>query len=256
MLTFTCFPPVFARLGTMLHIPLTLMLVGIVLRGSAFTFRTYDDERDAVQRRWGRIFAGASLVTPLLLGVCVGAIAAGRVGPLRPAATFAQSFVEPWLTPFSVAVGLMTLALFAHLAAVFLTLETDDPELVEDFRVRALWSGAAVFAAAFGALLIAPEHAPLHRRRPGPLTLGRAVSSGHRRGGRRGTGGALVEALPSGASRRRRAGLADRVGMGARAVSVPGPARPHDRRRGGTGRDAPTGAGRFWASGRWCWCRR
>ena len=161
VLTFTCFPPVFARLGTLLHIPLSLMLVGIVLRGSAFTFRTYDDERDTVQRRWGRIFAGASLVTPLLLGICVGAIAAGRVGPLRPAAGFAESFVEPWLTPFTVAVGLLTLALFAHLAAVFLTLETDDVELVEDFRTRALWSGAAVFSAAFGALIIAPEHAPL-----------------------------------------------------------------------------------------------
>src|ERR671922_207715 len=48
VLTFTCFPPVFARLGVLLHIPLTLMLVGIVLRGSAFTFRTYDDERDTV----------------------------------------------------------------------------------------------------------------------------------------------------------------------------------------------------------------
>jgi cytochrome bd ubiquinol oxidase subunit II len=161
VLTFTCFPDVFARLGTVLHIPLTLMLVGIVLRGSAFTFRTYDDERDAVQRRWGRIFAGASLVTPLLLGVCVGAIAAGRVGPLRPGADFVQSFVTPWLTPFSVAVGLMTLALFAHLAAVFLTLETDDAELVDDFRIRALWSGGAVFLAAFGALVMAPEHAPL-----------------------------------------------------------------------------------------------
>jgi cytochrome d ubiquinol oxidase subunit II len=161
VLTFTCFPPVFARLGTVLHIPLTLMLVGIVLRGSAFTFRTYDDERDAVQRRWGRIFAGASLVTPVLLGVCVGAIAAGRVGPLRPEATFAASFVNPWLTPFSAAVGFMTLALFAHLAAVFLTLETDDPLVVEDFRLRALYSGALVFASALGALVIAPEHAPL-----------------------------------------------------------------------------------------------
>ncbi len=161
VLTFTCFPPVFARVSVVLHIPLTLMLVGIVLRGSAFTFRTYDDEHDTVQRRWGRIFAGASLVTPILLGVCIGAVAAGRVGPLAPAGTFADRFVDPWLTPFSLGVGLLTLALFAYLAAVFLTLETDDPALVEDFRVRALWSGAAVFAAAFGALLIAPRHAPL-----------------------------------------------------------------------------------------------
>lgn len=161
VLTFTCFPPVFARLGIVLHIPLTLMLVGIVLRGSAFTFRTYDDEHDTVQRRWGRIFAGASLVTPVLLGVCIGAIAAGRVGPVPTGGGFTERFVDPWLTPFSVAVGLLALTLFAHLAAVFLTLETDDPELIADFRVRALWSGLAVFLAAFGALLIAPSHAPL-----------------------------------------------------------------------------------------------
>ena len=161
VLTFTCFPPVFARLGILLHIPLSLMLVGIVLRGSAFTFRTYDDEHDRVQRRWGRIFAGASTATPVLLGICIGTVAAGRLGPLPTAGTFVERFVDPWLTPFSLAVGLLALALFALLAAVFLTLETDDPELVEDFRRRALWAAVAVFVTAFGALLIAPAQAPL-----------------------------------------------------------------------------------------------
>ena len=161
VLTFSCFPPVFARVGTVLHIPLSLMLVGIVLRGSAFTFRTYDDQHDAVQRRWGRIFAGASLVTPVLLGVCIGAVASGHAGPVPAAGDFADRFVDPWLTPFSLAVGLMALALFAHLAAVFLTLESDDPALIEDFRARALWSGAVLFLVAFGTLFIAPEQAPL-----------------------------------------------------------------------------------------------
>jgi cytochrome d ubiquinol oxidase subunit II len=161
VLTFTCFPPVFARVGTLLHIPLTLMLVGIVLRGSAFTFRTYDDEHDAVQRRWGRVFAVASLVTPVLLGACIGAVAAGRLGPLEGPAGFVERYVAPWCTLFSLAVGLLALALFALLAAVFLTLETDDPELVEDFRRRALWSAIAVFVIAFGALLLAPRQAPL-----------------------------------------------------------------------------------------------
>ena len=41
VLLFTCFPPAFARLGTRLHIPLSLVLIGIVLRGSAFTFWRY-----------------------------------------------------------------------------------------------------------------------------------------------------------------------------------------------------------------------
>jgi cytochrome bd ubiquinol oxidase subunit II len=160
VLAFTCFSPVFARIMTVLHIPISLMLVGIVLRGSAFTFRTYDDEHDAVQRRWGRIFSSASVLTPLLLGVCIGAVASGRVAaPIHGG--FADRFVEPWLTPFALGVGLLTLAVFAFLAAVYLTMETRDRELVEDFRRRALGAGVAVFVASGVVLLLSLEASPL-----------------------------------------------------------------------------------------------
>ena len=159
VLAFTCFSPMFARIMTVLHIPVSLMLVGIVLRGSAFTFRTYDDEHDAAQRRWGRIFSIASVLTPLLLGVCIGAVASGLVvAPTR--GTFAEGFVQPWLTPFALGVGLLTLALFAFLAAVFLTMETRDPELVEDFRRKAIGAGVAVLLAAGLVLLLSFRYAP------------------------------------------------------------------------------------------------
>jgi cytochrome d ubiquinol oxidase subunit II len=160
VLAFTCFSPVFARIMTVLHIPVSLMLVGIVLRGSAFTFRTYDDEHDAAQRRWGRIFSSASVLTPLLLGVCIGAVASGRV--VAPTSGgFAQRFMEPWLTPFALGVGVLTLALFAFLASVFLTMETRERELVEDFRRNAIGAGVAVFLAAGLVLLLAFRQAPL-----------------------------------------------------------------------------------------------
>jgi cytochrome d ubiquinol oxidase subunit II len=160
VLAFTCFSPVFARIMTVLHIPVSLMLVGIVLRGSAFTFRTYDDEHDAAQRRWGRIFSIASVFTPLLLGVCIGAVASGRVvAPTR--GSFAERFVDPWLTPFAFGVGALTLALFAFLAAVFLTMETRERELVEDFRRNALGAGVAVFVVAGLVLVLAFGEAPL-----------------------------------------------------------------------------------------------
>lgn len=162
VLTFTCFPPVYARLGTVLHIPLTLMLVGIVLRGSAFTFRTYDSQHDAAQRRWGRMFASASVITPVLLGISIGAVASGRVG-VETSGGFVQQFVDPWLTPFSLSVGLLALTLFAFLAAVFLTLETNDRELSDDFRLRALASGVAVFLGSGLVLLLADEAAPMVR---------------------------------------------------------------------------------------------
>jgi cytochrome bd ubiquinol oxidase subunit II len=162
VLAFTCFAPVFARLGTVLHIPLTLMLIGIVLRGSAFTFRTYDSQRDATQRRWGRIFASASVITPVLLGVSIGAVASGRVGRELQGG-FVERFVQPWLTPFALSVGLLALAVFAFLAAVFLTLETRDRELSDDFRRRALAAGVAVFFASALVLLLSHGAAPLVR---------------------------------------------------------------------------------------------
>jgi cytochrome d ubiquinol oxidase subunit II len=169
---FTGFPDAFATLSIVLHIPLTLMLVGIVLRGSAFVFRSYGARDDASQRRWGRVFAAASVITPLLLGVNVGAVASGlaggaaaRLSALDGAVraetpSFWSVFVAPWLAPFPLAVGALTLALFAFLAAVYLTLEATDDELREDFRRHALLAAAAVFVTAFGALALARVQAP------------------------------------------------------------------------------------------------
>lgn len=161
VLLFTCFPPAFAALSITLHIPLALMLIGIVLRGSAFTFRSYGSDHNVSQRRWGRVFAIASLATPVLLGICIGAIASDRVGNAMRlehaggAASFRELYVAPWLTPFSIGVGVLALALFAFLAAVYLTVEANDERLRDDFRIRALWAALAVFVAAFAVLIIA-----------------------------------------------------------------------------------------------------
>jgi cytochrome d ubiquinol oxidase subunit II len=163
VLLFSCFPPAFAVLSIQLHIPLTLVLIGVVMRGSAFVFRSYDSRRDDVQRRWSQIFSISSLLTPALLGVAVGAIASGAVGHREwPSdASFTARFVSPWLTPFTVSVGVLTLALVAFLAAVYLTVEAaDEPELAEDFRRRALGAAGAVFVTAFGALMFSLRYAP------------------------------------------------------------------------------------------------
>jgi cytochrome d ubiquinol oxidase subunit II len=160
VLLFTCFPSAFAQISIVLHIPLSLMLVGIVLRGSAFTFRSYDSQQDDVQRRWGRVFSSASVITPILLGIVVGAVASGAVGRPR-GSSFLDIYVRSWLQPFPLAVGLLTLVLFAFLAAVYLTVEADNPALRDDFRARALAAGIAAFGAALLALLLARRDAPL-----------------------------------------------------------------------------------------------
>jgi cytochrome bd ubiquinol oxidase subunit II len=160
VLLFTCFPAVFARVGIVLHIPLVLLLVGIVLRGSAFTFRSYDSRRDTVQRRWGAVFSGASIITPLLLGAAVGALATARV--VAPSGNFVSGYVRPWATPFALANGCLALALFAFLAAVYLTVEAgDDRALADDFRRRAIGAAGAAVVIAAGTLLVARRGAPL-----------------------------------------------------------------------------------------------
>ncbi len=166
VLLFTCFPPAFARLGTLLHIPLSLVLIGIVLRGSAFTFWRYGGggHGDAEQRKWGMVFAVASLITPLLLGTTVGAIASGALGSGRTGDGFYGTYVAPWLDPFALAVGLFALVAFAFLAAVYLTLEARERELADDFRRRALGAGVALFCAAALALLLSRGSASLVRQ--------------------------------------------------------------------------------------------
>jgi cytochrome d ubiquinol oxidase subunit II len=175
VMLFVCFPPAFAVLGTVLHIPLSLMLVGIVLRGSAFVFRAYSYGPRSEQRRWGQVFAVSSLITPIVLGMCVGAIVSGGVGaamsavgvapaaalpepnavsPIASTAGFFGIYVRPWVTPFTIAVGLMTLALLSFLAATYLTVEArGNPELQDDFRGRAI--AAAIASMAIAAIALA-----------------------------------------------------------------------------------------------------
>ncbi|AKT36849.1 cytochrome d ubiquinol oxidase subunit II [Chondromyces crocatus] len=158
VLLFAAFPPAFAAVSVALHVPLTLFLLGVVFRGTAFTFRTYDARGDAVQRRWGRVFSIASILSPALLGACVGAVVSGAIR--LEGRVVVSGFFGAWLSPFALSVGALALCLFAFLAAVYLTAETQERDLQEDFRRRALFAGMAVFVAAFGVLLLARSGAP------------------------------------------------------------------------------------------------
>jgi cytochrome bd ubiquinol oxidase subunit II len=160
---FTAFPKAFALISTRLHIPLSLMLIGIVLRGSAFAFRTNDVAPRTVseagaQKFWERIFAVSSVFTPIMLGTTIGAVASGRMTGRGGA--FMDTFVHPWATPFCFTVGLLALALFAFLAAVYLVLEAQDDALREDFRRRALWAGSVALLLAGAVFLLSNSAAP------------------------------------------------------------------------------------------------
>jgi cytochrome d ubiquinol oxidase subunit II len=170
VILFGGFPPAFAAICVALHVPLTLFLVGVVLRGAAFAFRGLGARGSAGERRWGLVFSVASTVSPLLLGMMVGALVSGRIR-VAPAAdglgVVTSGFFAPWLTPFSFAVGAFALALCAFQAATYLTVEldarVDDEDLCEDFRSRALGAGLAVTGCALAAFVLAGHGAPLVR---------------------------------------------------------------------------------------------
>ncbi|MGO9267929.1 MAG: cytochrome d ubiquinol oxidase subunit II [Candidatus Binataceae bacterium] len=159
VILFVGFPRAYATICTTLHLPLLGMLLGIVLRGAAFSFRAYGPGDPRFEHRWDRVFALASTITPLLLGVTVGALAQGQ---LRPEPARIEDFIDPWFGTFPFAVGIMTLAIFAYLAAVYATVQAPPGAAVaEDFRRRAIGSAVIVGAIAGVVLLLSRDHAPV-----------------------------------------------------------------------------------------------
>ncbi len=70
-------------------------------------------------------------------------------------------FFSGWLSPFAIACGLFAQGLFAFLAATYMTVDTrHDPELQEDFRLRALLSGLSLAPAAALVFFVARSDAP------------------------------------------------------------------------------------------------
>lgn len=143
VLLFTGFPRAFYALVEGLFVPFHLALIGITLRGAAFVFRAYGPREPGSLRRWGRVFGVASVLTPVLLGMCLGAVSSGeiRVG-FDGEVTAGEG---AWRSPLALMTGLFALSLCAYLAAVFLTVETEG-ELRDDFRRHALEIGTGVVA--------------------------------------------------------------------------------------------------------------
>jgi cytochrome d ubiquinol oxidase subunit II len=158
VILFTAFPGAFAVVCTTLFVPLTIVLAGIVLRGAAFAFHAYRLHEERGAGRWGAVFASASLVTPVFLGIVFGAISSGRIRATEPLAFTGD--VTLWLSPFPVVIGFLTLASFAFLAAVYLIHETDDPGLREKFRRDSFRSAAALVFLSGLTLALAAVDAP------------------------------------------------------------------------------------------------
>lgn len=157
VLMFSAFPKAYAVISVALHVPIVLALVGIVLRGTAFTFRAYGLSPDATRRRWGRVFGWSSSFTPVFMGMALAGVSSSAIHVTD--GRVSSELTAGWLSPFGVLVGLFALALFLLLAAVYLTNDTEG-EVRQDFRARALASEAAAGVLALLVFLTAREGAP------------------------------------------------------------------------------------------------
>ncbi|HUQ64691.1 MAG TPA: cytochrome d ubiquinol oxidase subunit II [Flavitalea sp.] len=124
VILFVGFPVIYATMSVYLHIPLAIMLLGIIARGTAFAFRHYDAVIDNMQKLYSKIFVYSSFITPLFLGIIAGSAVSGKID--TSAGNFADAYIFSWLHWFSLATGLFTVAICAFLAAVFIIGETND----------------------------------------------------------------------------------------------------------------------------------
>lgn len=156
----TAFPIVAQLLTTALFIPLVLILIGIVLRGSTFIFRSFSPS--ALRPLWGHIFSVTSILTPFLFGTMAAAVASGALRIVH--GQMPVGLIGAWLTPFAIVVGLMAIALCATISAVYLTVEAQaihKQKLVESFRWRALFAGACMAILGLVGLILSPSEAPI-----------------------------------------------------------------------------------------------
>ncbi len=121
------FPSYYYIIVTQLHIPITLLLVGIIGRGTAFVFRHYDAFKEpSSQKIYDSIFQVSSSLAPFLIGITAGSLISGElIHPLYIAdKNFHELYISTWLNPFSILTGFFVVALMALTASVFICGET------------------------------------------------------------------------------------------------------------------------------------
>jgi cytochrome d ubiquinol oxidase subunit II len=154
VILFVGFPRIYSVMSVYLHLPLLVLLLGIIARGTAFVFRHYDAVRDNMQAVYNRIFVYSSVVTPFFLGVIAASVIAGFINPQAP--DFLAAYVWSWLHWFSVAVGAFTVALCGYLASVYTIGEAQDA--AERRRFVRKTRGMIAVAVTLGGLVFLAAH--------------------------------------------------------------------------------------------------
>lgn len=152
----SAFPTGFSALMTTLWIPWTVVVFGIVLRGSGFAFRKFSANLKSA-RFFGAIFALSSFITPFFLGMIVGAIVGEKV------TLQGGDILSSWTSPTSWLGGTLAVLTCAFLAATFLTSDAaraGDTEVANYCAKRAIGTGVATGIVAILGIFILQADVP------------------------------------------------------------------------------------------------
>lgn len=118
---FAGFPVLYASLFSAMYIPFMLFLAFLIFRAISIEFRSKEHMR-WWRRLWDIAYSISSTMLALLLGIVLGNVLKGMA--LGPGHEFTGHWFE-FLNPFSLLVGITTLALFMMHGAIYLAMKTE-----------------------------------------------------------------------------------------------------------------------------------
>jgi len=135
---FAAFPDVYATVFSGFYIAFMMLLFVLIFRAVAIEFRSKQESK-RWRAGWDAAFCVSSIVIALLMGVALGNIITGI--PIGADKEFAGTFLG-LLNPYSLLVGVTTVALFTMHGAIYLVMKTEG-ELQE--RIRGWVNNTIIF---------------------------------------------------------------------------------------------------------------
>jgi cytochrome d ubiquinol oxidase subunit II len=147
---FAAFPLVYGTALSGFYLAVVLLLGALILRGVSIEFRGKETDR-RWRQSWDVLFSLGSALTALLFGVALGNVLRGI--PLDSAGVYRGGFVG-LLSPFPLAVGVLTLGLAVQQGTAWLVLKTEGAladrarriQLVAVAVVAVTWVGSTLIA--------------------------------------------------------------------------------------------------------------
>ena len=154
----TGYPTFFGSVFSSLAVPLFLALLGIILRGLCYALQNAT-EVPRERRVIDLAFSISSILTPFMLGTCIGAIASRRVPP----GNAVGDPISSWTNATSLLSGAIAVSTGAFLAAVYLAADARRSPVAgigDAFRRRALAAAVATGVLALVTLGVAHHDVP------------------------------------------------------------------------------------------------